>query len=280
MIWLLACVGGGDSGVEPLDSAGLPSLERPSAERAWDAQDTELAVQGVFDQGFPSPWTAMELYFYALGEGDAACPGLPAQIAPHNLQGCDADTGWYFSGMSRFTREIAPWEQDATLILELDQALGDFSFRDPSAQRFECGGHQEAGVVLAEGREPKAFVGEHKGSLVWEGHQGVYREGVSGQLQVQIDGPASERRIALSGALEYLGQPLHSTLVLSQACGWAPESGTLQVRDPSSAWLTWTPSECTGCGPLYDEQDASLGEVCLDLSAVAAAFDPQLEQLR
>lgn len=283
MIWLLACVGGtpddSQSSVQLQDSASLPSLERPDAELAWAATDAEQAVQGILNQGFPSPWVGMDLYFYALGQGDASCPGMAAQIAPHNLQGCQADTGWYYSGMSRFGGEMRPWDQDTTLILETEQAFGDFSFRDPTGQSFECGGHQETGVVLGEAKVPLAFVGEHKGSYLWQGHEGVYRENVSGQLQVQVDGSGSERRIQLSGALEYLAQSMHSTLSLSEACGWAPESGTLQLREPSGAWLTWTPQECTGCGPLLDEQEQDLGQVCLDLGPVAASFQKQLDQL-
>ncbi|MFT5583886.1 MAG: hypothetical protein ACI9VR_001470 [Cognaticolwellia sp.] len=280
MIWLLACLNTELDSGSGVDSAGLPSLERPDSERAWSAEQAEQAAQSIFDQGFPSPWVGVELYFFALQQGDASCPGLPEQIAPHNLQGCAADTGWYYSGMSRFKREIAPWEQDGTLILEAEQAFGDFSLLDPSGQHFECGGHQEAAVALAEGRVPTAFVGEHKGTYVWEGHEGVYREGVSGQLEVQIDGSGSQRRISLSGALEYLGQPFHSSLSLSEACGWAPESGTLQIRDPSSDWLTWTPSSCTGCGPLVDEEQNELGQVCLDLAPVAGSFQQQLDQLQ
>ncbi len=280
MIWLLACVTAELDSETVVDSASLPWLERPNSERAWGAEQTEQAVQGTLNQGFPSPWVGLDLYFFALQQGDASCPGLPEQIAPHNLQGCAADTGWYYSGMSRFSREIQPWEQEPTLILEAEQAFGDFSLLDPSGQRFECGGHQETAVALAEGRVPTAFVGEHKGTYLWEGHDGVYREGVSGQLQVQIDGSGSQRRITLSGALEYLGQPLHSSLSLSEACGWAPASGSLQIRDPSGAWLIWTPSPCTGCGPLVDENGKELGQVCLDLAPVAGSFQRQLDALQ
>lgn len=279
MIWLLACVGTAPPDTETVDSGGLPSLARPDLTRAWDAEQAQAAAQGTFDQGFPSPWVGLELYFWALAQGDPECPGMAEQIAPHNLQGCQAHSGWSYAGMSRFTRQVTPWEQDLSLILEADQAFGDFSLMDPSGQAFECGGHQEASVALAPDRVPVAFVGEHKGSYLWAGHEGVYREGVSGQLQVQIEGSGSEHRITLTGALEYLGQPFHSTLSLSEVCTWAPESGTLQLRDPAGAWLSWTPQACTGCGPLVDEEGAELGEVCLDFAPVAAAFAAQLAEL-
>ncbi|MED5372222.1 MAG: hypothetical protein VX899_14480 [Myxococcota bacterium] len=273
---LLACTVDTSEVTSSADTA-LPSVERPAAQAVWDAATTEQVLSETLAEGFPSPWRGIELYFEMLTHGDAYCPASTEFIDDQFVNGCDASTGWWYSGVSTWETGQEPVDE---MTVEYAAAVGDYLVLDPDGQQFECGGHQATGVVRDSSGQAQEVFAEHKGSFWWEGDDGVYRDPVSGALNLSLRQSPDGRRMEMSGALQVLGTSTYVDGVFSESCDWQLSEGSMRVRDPSGGWITWTPEPCTSCGPIHFSDGTALGEICVDTTAMVMAQSQALELLQ
>ena len=281
MIWLwLACAGtdtNPDS--ELLDTgASLPGAEQPTTEPVWDAAELEAELIWLLSQGFPNSRQAMGLYLDILSHGDSVCPGNAEYIDETMLRGCTAETGYYFSGVSTYERQSLVDEDG--LLVSYQGCTGDYLFRDPAGQEMEAGGHQTQAIWETPQGQVQQVLSEHSGSFVWAGHEGVYREKVSGSLHSVAVISDGQRQLYLQGAISYLDHALYLQTGLLADCGWRTESGVIEVRDPSGGWFTLGPQSCESDCMGVTFGGEPMGEICVDLSPIAQAFEPELEMLQ
>lgn len=280
MIWLwLACVGSQSGpGPELVDTgARLPGADRPAMEPVWDAAELEAELSWLFSQGFPNSREAMGLYLDVLSHGDAICPGNAEYIDETMLRGCTAESGYFFSGVSTYERQSLI-DEDGNQV-SYQGSTGDFLFRDPEGQEMEAGGHQTQAIWETAQGQVQQVLTEHSGSFVWAGHEGVYREKVSGSLHAVAVISEGQKQLYLQGAISYLDHALYLQTGLLADCGWRNEAGVIEVRDPSGGWFTLGPQSCeSDCMPV-SFGGAPQGEICVDLSPIAQAFGPELEML-
>ena len=130
----------------PTDSGddGLPDVDRPVTQPVWTPAEVEQAIARALVEGLPDPWRMQEAYLDVLSNGDGACPGHATYIDDTHLYGCEATTGWFYSGVSEYhqrdvTDEDGRWEGI--------EALGDFLFRSPSGDEMEVGGTPAGGAT-------------------------------------------------------------------------------------------------------------------------------------
>lgn len=276
---LLACT---TSTPEPADTvdtgSSLPGTERPTTEPVWDLPQLEQEFSTLLAQGFPTSRQAMGLYLEVLSHGDEICPGNKEYIEANNLRGCWADSGYFYSGVSTYERQSFVDEGGNTISFEGN--TGDYLFRDPEGREMEGGGHQTMAVVVDRSGRVDNVLSEHSGSFLWQAHDGVYQEQVSGSIQVVAAPQGMFRMLYMVGAIQYLGHSLYFNTTLSESCEWRGQSGYLEIRDPSGAWYTLYPDDCSSDCMSVSYGGEPQGEICLDLSPIAAAYAPELEMLQ
>ena len=264
----------------PTDTGGsdLPAVSRPSTQADWSPADVEAAVARALADGLPDPWAIQEDYLWVLSHGNSACPGHPTYIDDTHLLGCETGSGWFYSGVSEWlvtegvTEDGAQW--DAI------EALGDILFRSPEGAELEAGGHVKWTRIRSATGLVTGFSTEVQGSWRWEGDDAWLAETVSGLYATELGRGEAGRFVEIDGAARVYGVDLafDGVRIEEGACGWAP-TGTLRVRDPSTAWHTVAFGEaCTPCGAA-SFQGAATGEVCVDLAPVADGLAPHLEAL-
>ncbi|MFT5585212.1 MAG: hypothetical protein ACI9VR_002800 [Cognaticolwellia sp.] len=279
MIWLwLACTATPDEPTATDTGSTLPGAEQPVIEPEWDAADLEYELTWLLSQGFPNSRQAMALYLEVMSHGDSICPGNKEYIDATNLRGCVADSGYYYSGVSTYERQ-ALTEPDGSQI-SFEGSTGDYLFRNPEGQEMEGGGHQTLAVVVDPLGEVNNVFSEHSGSFAWAAHDGVYREKVSGSLQVVAVKYTESRQLNIQGAISYLGHSLFFQTDLWEDCGWNTNAGVIEVRDPSGGWYTLGPQSCESNCMTATFDGELQGEVCVDLSPIAQAFEPELDLLQ
>ena len=265
------------SGPTEGEGAALPEVARPGAEAFWSAPELEEVFGLALRDGIPDPWTLQAEYLGVLANGDRGCPGHETYIDDTHLYGCMAGSGWFFSGVSEYhqrsdTEEGVYWEGI--------EVLGDLLFRSPAGGEFEVGGHARWRFWRDSSFAVTRITFEHSGSWRWEEHEGWLADTVSGlyQLDLQRD-DAGDAVAVFDGALRvYDTDFAFEDFTLAEACGWEP-SGVVSLRDPSGVWtrVDFGPA----CAPCAEARfsDASLGEVCLDVSGIVDGLSPLLEEL-
>ena len=278
MIWLwLACTAPQD--LRPISDSGgpLPSTERPVPEPEWDLAAVESELDWLLSQGFPSPRVAMALYLEVMSHGDSVCPGNEEYIDATNLSGCTAESGYYFSGVSTYEREFFT-EEDGNQIT-FEGSTGDYLFRNPEGEAMESGGHQTLATVVNPLGQVANIFSAHSGTFGWAAHDGVYKEKVSGSLQVMVGQHGDQKQLHMQGAISYLDHSLYFETDLWEDCGWRTDAGVVELRDPSGGWYTLGPQSCQSDCMTATFDGEVQGQVCVDLSPIAQAFQHELDLL-
>lgn len=277
MIWLwLACTAPQD--VQPVDTGvQLPGSERPVTEPEWDLATLESELNWLLSQGFPTSRDAMEQYLEVMSHGDSVCPGNKEYIDATNLRGCTADSGYFYSGVSTYERQFFTEENGNEISFE--GSTGDYLFRNPEGEEMEGGGHQTLAIVVNPLGEVNNVFSEHSGSFIWQAHDGVYQEQVSGSLQVVAVEYGDFKQLHMQGAISYLDHSLFFETDLWEECGWRSEDGIVEVRDPSGGWFTLGPQSCQSDCMTATFAGEAQGEVCVDLSLIAQAYGRELDLL-
>lgn len=277
MIWLLLACTPTQSAPSTDTGAPLPGAERPILEPEWDLDALESELTWLLSEGFPSSRVAMAHYLEVMSHGDSVCPGNKEFIDATNLRGCTADSGYFYSGVSTYERQSFV-EQGSLVTFE--GSTGDYLFRNPEGDEMEGGGHQTLSVVYTPLGDAHVVFAEHSGSFVWEADEGVYREPVSGSMQVFAAQNVERTQLNLLGAISYLDRSLYFQTDLWEDCGWRSEDGFIEVRDPSGGWYTLGPQSCQSDCMTATFAGEVRGEICVDLSPIAQAFGPELDMLQ
>ena len=278
MIWLwLACTAPQD--LRPISDSGgpLPSTERPVPEPEWDLAAVESELEWLLSQGFPSSRQAMAMYLEVMSHGDSVCPGNEEYIDATNLRGCTAESGYYFSGVSTYEREFFTEEGGNEIIFE--GSTGDYLFRNPEGEAMESGGHQTLATVVNPLGQVANIFSAHSGTFGWAAHDGVYKEKVSGSLQVMVGQHGDQKQLHMQGAISYLDHSLYFETDLWEDCGWRTDAGVVELRDPSGGWYTLGPQSCQSDCMTATFDGEVQGQVCVDLSPIAQAFQHELDLL-
>ncbi len=278
MIWvLLACTAPQDT--QPVADTGspLPGSERPVTEPEWDLPTLESELNWLLSQGFPTSQAAMEQYLEVMSHGDSVCPGNEEYIDATNLRGCTADSGYFYSGVSTYERQS--FTEEGGNQISFEGSTGDYLFRNPDGLEMEGGGHQTLAIVVNPQGEVNNVFSEHSGSFIWQAHDGVYKEQVSGSLQVVAVEVGDFKQLHMQGAISYLGHALFFETDLWEECGWRSDAGVVEVRDPSGGWFTLGPQSCQSDCMTATFAGEVQGEVCVDLSLIAQAYGRELDLL-
>ena len=271
---------GGTGGVVDTGTGGpgLPHEDPPSTEPAWTAAEVQAVLEGALADGLPDPRYEHDQYIELLSHGNADCPGHETYIDDRFVYGCNAASGYYYSGVSNYLTSAETVDGTRVASVEVN---GDFLFRNDREQFFEVGGHSiQKTTWPADGSSGTLWL-EHSGTWLWQAHESWLQTGASGRFSMTLSRSGSDRVVQVEGAIGFDRTWMaFDELVLAEGgCAWAP-TGAIEVRDPSGAWHRVDfGTECTSCGALVFDGDTALGEVCLDLSTIPLALDGGWEGL-
>ena len=249
---------GTDSGTTPDE----PDLFEPSP--SWGATEVEAALNEAFALGLPTLFVARDAYLDLMSQGDEACPGDPEQLTDSVIYGCEAASGYTYTGVSSYYR----WEGEEAAELGLDryeELAGDFAIVDPSGPSMRVGGGCSWSVGSAL-ESPRAWSLIFAGSWVDEGSEAWLGAGASAWLEIEGSGTEADLSFEASGGLG-LGQvDLYLPgLVYNPDCD-APE-GEISVRGTDTWWYTLALQPCEPCGEVRFQDGSPLGTACPDLSS-------------
>ena len=148
MLWIfLACQS--KSTKAELVESGL-SGQPPSTQvedLAWSSAELEQAIADLTVDSVPHAQPIIEGYSEWLGRGDVLCPGWPDDLSQDLTEGCTANTGYVYRGLSEVFSieeefEESPQGLDPTWLPEDGLTLiVDCDFYAPTGERFQGGGH-------------------------------------------------------------------------------------------------------------------------------------------
>ena len=244
---LLACTGAEpDTAVEPVDSDPGPVVA------SLGVAEVQVGLQNVLDIGLPDARTVRDVFTSLFVHADDECPGVDDYALPADFDGCVAESGWTFAGVSTLT-------EDADNLHLWNDCLID----DNEGHRYTGGGHATWGRTkdghVSTGIEGTFGLTDFEG---WVGEQ------PSASFNAFGTETAESWWLVLDGGLSYGTEALwFSELIFDrQLCGELG-SGELRYRG-IDGWYTVTLTECTGCGPVTFETGELLdGEACVSVPA-------------
>lgn len=264
-----------DTGIAGPD---LPHVDAPTNTATWSAAEVGVALESALSAGLPDPRYEHDQYLALLSHGGPECPGHETYIDDRFVYGCNAVSGYYYSGVSNYLSSDETI--DGARIVEVE-VNGDFLFRDPLDHVFEVGGHTRIHTTWpADGASGERWL-EHSGTWLWERHESWLQGGASGRFSMTLRHGDDGRELVVEGAVGFGGiwMAFEDMVLTEEACGWAP-TGVAEVRDPGGAWhrLDFGAS-CTPCAAVVFDGATDLGEVCVDLSALPHALSGGWEDL-
>jgi len=220
------------------------------------AQDTADRIAGALQDGVPRPTPLIDAYLDLMANGDENCPGDLYQITDDFILGCEASTGYQYSGVSDYinaSKEGADYQLLA----------GDFIIATPSGEEFRLGGGAEL-YTMPDGSS-QSLVG---GSVTWEGGEEGWMSGGSSMWMIAT---TQNDRFSLQGAVGMNNADLYFDEVYFDPSVCDGPIGSIRVRGDDDHWYTLTrQSDCDPCGTVTFH-DTDIGTGCADLSAWAAA---------
>ena len=226
------------------------------------AEDVGVLLQAAIDVGLPAPQSIRDAYLAAMASGDDICPGDPGQLTEAvPPEGCTADTGWYYRGISTYVVDEGAW------ILS-----GDFEIVSDDGRSFMAGGAVAvSGSAEDDGWNATTNVG---GTWSFDGEGDTLGLGTSGFVDLVGVGVGQEWSVLTRGCVS-TGEGRDLCLLDVQAatddhCGGTAHGG-FEIRDELGRWYTLDLSDCTGCGRVF-HGEAELGEVCVDLTGLGPAL--------
>jgi hypothetical protein len=263
--------GGGGTVDTGIAGPGLPEVDAPQTEPTWAAADVQAALAAALADGLPDPRYEHDQYLALLSHGTEACPGHETYIDDRFVYGCNAESGYYYSGVSNYLTSDETVGGARTVEIEVN---GDFLFRDDEDRFFEVGGHSiQRTTWPADGGSGERWL-EHSGTWHWEAHESWLRDGASGRFSMTLSKDGADRVLGIEGAIGFGGtwMAFDHVVLAEGACAWAP-TGAVELRDPGGAWHRVDFGEsCSPCGALVFDRDTPLGEVCVDLSTIPLAL--------
>ena len=172
MLWIfLACQS--KSTKAELVESGL-SGQPPSTQvedLAWSSAELEQAIADLTVDSVPHAQPIIEGYSEWLGRGDVLCPGWPDDLSQDLTEGCTANTGYVYRGLSEVFSieeefEESPQGLDPTWLPEDGLTLiVDCDFYAPTGERFQGGGHvTEFLIAFSDSTDNRLAFGEIQGS--------------------------------------------------------------------------------------------------------------------
>lgn len=244
---LSACASGpaAETGAAPEVDAGV--------EPVWSVQDMADAVLTMTREPAVSTLEVRSTYLDLMRRGDTDCPGSDTQLVSVTLNGCTADTGYFYAGVSVWTEQTTPtsgW-----------RLSGDFEIIDPEGRRFIGGG--AAGWQI--GADALDTV-ELSGTWSYPGATTDWLDtGVSAYWRQLTSVDGDRVTASLEGGLSYAGVSLWTDAWHYDSAGCAQPMGAFDVRDPSGLWFHLDYGDDCDAGATVTVDGAPMGEVELDL---------------
>jgi hypothetical protein len=266
----LRCGLGADGG------SGVPDVDETLLEPEWDASALEAALGVALADGLPQVHEVRDVYLGFFVWGDPICPGHDDYIDDLWLYGCWSESFAFFSGVSEF---VSSEDADADPATRAWSIFGDLLFLDPGHRAFDGGGDVWSELEVAASGDAERWT-RHLGTWAYAGDDGLLADGVSGVLDQWHTRAAGQDTLRVDGSVQFSGNSLRFDELevgLSGACA-GKATGALALRAPTGGWYRVDLGQtCGTCGPAVFEQRVELGEVCLDLDAVAAQGAAELE---
>jgi hypothetical protein len=273
ILLLLACaspkapVNGTDTGAHTVDSGeavgafDLPEIEETMVQPTLSASEVAERLTTALSQ-VPDPTEIVEIYQFLMAQGDATCPGPGMNIVDTWLYGCDATTGYSYSGVTDWMNEL---HTEEGMTGTLTGVAGDFWIDTPDGLQLEGGGHS---VTFTS---DWLWVGEIAGSWRWDGGSAWLAHGFSGNLFMEY---IANIQFSMWGAANLNGTHIAAhDLTIGAVCGGP--IGSLSLRDPGGGWHKMVFTSCEPCTSVVFE-GVDLGEACVEFSALLAEMESRL----
>lgn len=259
----LRCGLGSDGG------SGVPDVDEALLEPEWDATALEAALAASLGEGLPQVHEVRTVYLDFFSYGDPICPGHDDYIDDLWLYGCWSESFVFFSGVSEYVTGGDAAADPATRTWSI---FGDLLFLDPEYQAFDGGGDVWSEVSVSSSGDAERWT-RHLGTWAYAGDPGLLDEGVSGVLDQWHRRAAGADTLQVDGSVQFRGNSLRFDdleVGLDGACA-GRATGALALRAPTGGWYRVDLGEsCGTCATAVFEGRETIGEVCLDLSAVTA----------
>ncbi len=242
-----------DSGEQGGDSDGGPlAIAVPSP--LLDAEGVGEALEAALSGGLPNHIEAREAYMARFEGRDGGCPGGNGYSLPGNFEGCEADSGFIYGGLSEYTGPDDPGDRTRDFHL-----LGDGFITDPDGNRFILAGELD---FVPEGNQ---WTGSITGTWSWPLAEGwMAPELGGGVLELDLRRLVEGWEVEVSGSIGGQAWPLTLTEVSasSDICDGEP-TGTFSLRGTQGYWYEFVrrEGECT-CGTVTYADGSELGEAC------------------
>jgi hypothetical protein len=250
----------------------------PDPSTPWySAEDLAQILLDLGDMGLPHARALRDTYQALMVNGDDDCPGSLTEIVG-DLEGCTADTGWYYSGLLTYVVEQST--EDGAVQSNFWTDTCDFQIVDPEGLALIGGGDIEARYSVESG----GFLVSSsvvKGSWTWPLSEHPWlAQGMSTDLAFRLEsGGESGDSLNLWGTLGTEGFDIYmDNLFFGQNCSGQVASGSAWIRQADGTWyeLVWA-DDCSGCFSVRWDFREELGEACVDLSTLKSSVVAELE---
>ena len=271
-----ACMPASSVSSDSVDDADTGSLAvSPPPEPVWDAGEAVVVLSELESRGFPDPVAMEQSFRDTFSEGDDFCPGTETLLGTPAMQGCVADSGWYYLGIGGSVDEMG---EDEEGWFHLIYQFGDMVIEGTEGQRLSVGGHWSHAVRSVD--DTLSWTVSLTGSWRHEQSEAPWlSSGLSAWLDIEGEGTLGEERLdwgtattTLNGGLAVDVARVYFEDLRFGVDGCGDEaSGAIRMADPSGYWWRLDFGDtCDLCGELSfnGEVVPESGDVCASLKGL------------
>ncbi len=251
--------GGGDEGDDGSGDGGDTGERAPPA-ASWTADEVADSAARTLSEGLPTPLELSDTWKQLMDAGrDFSCPPSGYDLVDGD-KGCTSTTGWRYNGYAEHTEEGGNSGESYHLSMATDAYI-----IDGDGEIFSAGLEVELNI---DGGPKRGFDLNMAGTTDYPAADGWLERGVD--MLLGCDGFLGGEGLSMQclGGFSLVGE---GALFLNTVI-WEPGcegGGELLVREDSGYWYS-IDLDCGGCGEVTFDGRESVGEACVDLSALAA----------